>query len=184
MKLVVLLISSFLFLNDFLLFKLVILWFDLFRFVLQHHQKYSFSQQSVLILAENKCLYLLWRQQKIKNLFRNETIIDLINFVVVCQGRPSWSERAVYVEKTRQILVDFPQFNITLFDYDGTIYDLIITVKVAVPDEYSKINLIPGWIGKIIGNHFHLHDNCLLCYYAIICGTNNCFSGHCLYFFL
>ncbi|CAL2033013.1 unnamed protein product [Caenorhabditis brenneri] len=59
----------------------------------------------------------------------NDTIIDLVNFVVVCQGRRSWSERAVNVEKTRQILVDYPQFNITLFDYDGTIYDLIITVK-------------------------------------------------------
>uniref|UniRef100_A0A8R1HR87 SSD domain-containing protein n=1 Tax=Caenorhabditis japonica TaxID=281687 RepID=A0A8R1HR87_CAEJA len=59
----------------------------------------------------------------------NETVVDLINFVVVCQGRPSWSERAVNVEKTRQILADFPQYNITLFDYDGTVYDLIITVK-------------------------------------------------------
>ncbi|ULU06044.1 hypothetical protein L3Y34_018149 [Caenorhabditis briggsae] len=59
----------------------------------------------------------------------NDTVIDLINFVVVCQGRSSWSERAVNVEKTRQILVDYPQYNITLFDYDGTIYDLIITVK-------------------------------------------------------
>ncbi|CAI2338867.1 unnamed protein product [Caenorhabditis sp. 36 PRJEB53466] len=59
----------------------------------------------------------------------NETIVDFVNFVVVCQGRPSWSERAVNVEKTRQILADFPEYNTTLFDYDGTIYDLIITVK-------------------------------------------------------
>lgn len=54
----------------------------------------------------------------------------MINFVVVCQGREKWAERAVNVEKTRQILVDYSDYNITLFDYDGTIYDLIITVKV------------------------------------------------------
>lgn len=59
----------------------------------------------------------------------NDTIIDMINFVVVCQGREKWAERAVNVEKTRQILVDYSDYNITLFDYDGTIYDLIITVK-------------------------------------------------------
>ncbi|CAI5443490.1 unnamed protein product [Caenorhabditis angaria] len=59
----------------------------------------------------------------------NETKVELINFVVVCRGEPSWGTRAISIENTRNIIDRYPQFETSLFDYDATIYDLIITVK-------------------------------------------------------
>ncbi|CAB3404048.1 unnamed protein product [Caenorhabditis bovis] len=59
----------------------------------------------------------------------NETKVDILNFVVVCKGTANWGRRAIALEKTRNIIDEYPQFEVSLFDYDATIYDLIITVK-------------------------------------------------------
>uniref|UniRef100_A0A1I8BQY0 SSD domain-containing protein n=1 Tax=Meloidogyne hapla TaxID=6305 RepID=A0A1I8BQY0_MELHA len=45
-------------------------------------------------------------------------------------GNLNWLERAFFVDKIRHIVDQFPKFNVTVFDYDSTIYDLILGVKV------------------------------------------------------
>ncbi|CAK5075894.1 unnamed protein product [Meloidogyne enterolobii] len=44
-------------------------------------------------------------------------------------GDLNWLERAFFVDKIRNIVDQFPKFNVTVFDYDSTIYDLILGVK-------------------------------------------------------
>lgn len=50
-------------------------------------------------------------------------------FVVVFSGEKNWHQRAFFVEDIRALIDEYPQFNVTVFDYDATIFDLIITVK-------------------------------------------------------
>lgn len=62
--------------------------------------------------------------------FSGEIEIDGINFMVVCRGSLDWNIRAGRIDETRKIIDEYPELNMSLFDYDSTIYDLIITVKV------------------------------------------------------
>ncbi|CAI4221143.1 unnamed protein product [Auanema sp. JU1783] len=59
----------------------------------------------------------------------NSVVMDGINYIVICKGSLDWNIRAGRIDQTRHIIDEYPQFNTTLFDYDSTIYDLIITVK-------------------------------------------------------
>ncbi|KAI1727831.1 patched family domain-containing protein [Ditylenchus destructor] len=59
----------------------------------------------------------------------NRVIIDQFVFVLICHGRRSWHKRAFFVDSVREKVDRYSQFNVTVFDYDSTIYDLIITVK-------------------------------------------------------
>ncbi|KAK5985722.1 hypothetical protein GCK32_012621 [Trichostrongylus colubriformis] len=52
-----------------------------------------------------------------------------MNYVIICRGDLDWNKRAMNVDKVRKIIDSYPQFRTSLFDYDSTIYDLIITVK-------------------------------------------------------
>ncbi|VDM73634.1 unnamed protein product [Strongylus vulgaris] len=54
-----------------------------------------------------------------------------MNFVIVCRGDLDWNRRAKKIDKMRKIVDNYPQHQISLFDYDSTIYDLIIAVKVS-----------------------------------------------------
>uniref|UniRef100_A0A1I8EAR0 SSD domain-containing protein n=1 Tax=Wuchereria bancrofti TaxID=6293 RepID=A0A1I8EAR0_WUCBA len=51
---------------------------------------------------------------------------------MVSCGKGGWTRRAHFVEPIRSILDEYPQYNVTLFDYDGTIFDLISNVKGAI----------------------------------------------------
>jgi len=64
--------------------------------------------------------------------------VDTFVFLVIYRGSNDWNERAHFHNDIREIVDRYPQFNTTVFDYDGTIYDLIITVKV----ELAKAVLI------------------------------------------
>uniref|UniRef100_A0A183FXL1 SSD domain-containing protein n=1 Tax=Heligmosomoides polygyrus TaxID=6339 RepID=A0A183FXL1_HELPZ len=57
-----------------------------------------------------------------------------INYIIICRGRPSFFERAMKIDSIRKIIDEYPVFQTSLFDYDSTIYDLIIAVK----DELTK----------------------------------------------
>uniref|UniRef100_A0A1I7X8Z1 SSD domain-containing protein n=1 Tax=Heterorhabditis bacteriophora TaxID=37862 RepID=A0A1I7X8Z1_HETBA len=60
----------------------------------------------------------------------NGTIVmTKINYIIICRGDLDWNRRAFEIDTTRKIIDEYPQFDISLFDYDSTIYDLIITVK-------------------------------------------------------
>jgi hypothetical protein len=63
--------------------------------------------------------------------FSPNIIIDEFIFVVVFSGDKNWHSRAYFIEQIRSLVDKYPQFNVTVFDYDGTIFDLIITVKVS-----------------------------------------------------
>ncbi|EFO24651.1 hypothetical protein LOAG_03838 [Loa loa] len=61
---------------------------------------------------------------------RNSVIIDSFLFITVSHGIDGWTQRADFLDPIRSVLDEYPQYNITLFDYDGTIFDLISSVKV------------------------------------------------------
>lgn len=50
-------------------------------------------------------------------------------FVVVFTGEKNWHQRATFIEEIRNIIDQYPEFNTTVFDYDATIFDLILTVE-------------------------------------------------------
>ncbi|CAJ0607839.1 unnamed protein product [Cylicocyclus nassatus] len=62
----------------------------------------------------------------------------LMNYIVICRGDLDWNLRATKIDRMRKIIDEYPQFQTSLFDYDSTIYDLIIAVK----DELIKAVLI------------------------------------------
>lgn len=47
-------------------------------------------------------------------------------------GDLNWNRRAFSVEKLRSTLSEYPEFKTSLFDYDATIFDLIITIEVSI----------------------------------------------------
>uniref|UniRef100_A0A914LAQ0 Uncharacterized protein n=1 Tax=Meloidogyne incognita TaxID=6306 RepID=A0A914LAQ0_MELIC len=55
--------------------------------------------------------------------------VDSFVFGISRGGDLNWLERAFFVDKIRHIVDLFPKFNVTVFDYDSTIYDLILGVK-------------------------------------------------------
>ncbi|VDK56526.1 unnamed protein product [Cylicostephanus goldi] len=61
-----------------------------------------------------------------------------MNYIVICRGDLDWNLRAKKIDSMRKIIDQYPQFQTSLFDYDSTIYDLIIAVK----DELIKAVLI------------------------------------------
>uniref|UniRef100_A0A915M184 Uncharacterized protein n=1 Tax=Meloidogyne javanica TaxID=6303 RepID=A0A915M184_MELJA len=56
--------------------------------------------------------------------------VDSFVFGISRGGNLNWLERAFFVDKIRNIVDQFPKFNVTVFDYDSTIYDLILGVKL------------------------------------------------------
>ncbi|WKX94411.1 hypothetical protein Q1695_011571 [Nippostrongylus brasiliensis] len=69
----------------------------------------------------------------------NGTVSDVwMNYIIICRGELDWNRRAMKVDNIRKIIDAYPKFQTSLFDYDSTIYDLIITVK----DELIKAVVI------------------------------------------
>uniref|UniRef100_A0A914MJB7 Uncharacterized protein n=1 Tax=Meloidogyne incognita TaxID=6306 RepID=A0A914MJB7_MELIC len=67
--------------------------------------------------------------------------VDSFVFGISRGGDLNWLERAFFVDKIRNIVDQFPKFNVTVFDYDSTIYDLILGVKISPsPDTYILTN--------------------------------------------
>jgi hypothetical protein len=52
--------------------------------------------------------------------FRSKVIIDSFVFVVIFTGEKNWHERAFFIEELRALIDEYPQFNVTVFDYDST----------------------------------------------------------------
>uniref|UniRef100_A0A915DHD9 CRAL-TRIO domain-containing protein n=2 Tax=Ditylenchus dipsaci TaxID=166011 RepID=A0A915DHD9_9BILA len=93
------------------------------------------------------------------NSSRSEVVVDSFMFVLICQGKRDWHQRAFFIERIRQLVDQYSQFNVSVFDYDATIYDLIITVQV----EMLKAVLItiacmtvlyPPWCTRMVGIRF------------------------------
>uniref|UniRef100_A0A914Y7Z0 Uncharacterized protein n=1 Tax=Panagrolaimus superbus TaxID=310955 RepID=A0A914Y7Z0_9BILA len=66
---------------------------------------------------------------KVFNYHSNPYQLKSFLFVIVCYGKRSWHDRAYFIEKIRAITDKYSQYKVTVFDYDATIFDLIITVK-------------------------------------------------------
>ncbi|KHN85558.1 Patched domain-containing protein 3 [Toxocara canis] len=60
---------------------------------------------------------------------RGQTVLDSFILTVIYKGTHGWLVRAQLASEIREFLLDYPQYNITLFDYDSSIFDLIMTVK-------------------------------------------------------
>uniref|UniRef100_A0A7E4UPX2 SSD domain-containing protein n=1 Tax=Panagrellus redivivus TaxID=6233 RepID=A0A7E4UPX2_PANRE len=58
-----------------------------------------------------------------------QVVIDNFVFILVCHGERNWHDRAFFIDKIRAIIDRYQQFEASVFDYDATIFDLIITVK-------------------------------------------------------
>uniref|UniRef100_A0A915LSL5 Glucuronosyltransferase n=1 Tax=Meloidogyne javanica TaxID=6303 RepID=A0A915LSL5_MELJA len=67
--------------------------------------------------------------------------VDSFVFGISRGGDLNWLERAFFVDKIRHIVDQFPKFNVTVFDYDSTIYDLILGVKVTMINLLMAIGL-------------------------------------------
>ncbi|KHN85567.1 Patched domain-containing protein 3 [Toxocara canis] len=60
---------------------------------------------------------------------RGQTVLDSFILTVIYKGADGWLARAQLSYEIREFLLDYAQYNITLFDYDSSIFDLITTVK-------------------------------------------------------
>ncbi|KJH52637.1 patched family protein [Dictyocaulus viviparus] len=94
---------------------------------------------------EHLQLFLNQRQlsdrASVKYTKNNETLDFLrMNFIVICRGDLDWNRRAMKIDSMRKIIDEYPKFQSSLFDYDCTIYDLIITVKCSYMLSLSRGN--------------------------------------------
>ncbi|KAI6186174.1 Patched domain-containing protein 3 [Aphelenchoides besseyi] len=80
-------------------------------------------------LLDDKNVVLWHKEESNDTNNREEVVLDSFVFVVVCFGERTWHQRADFVEQIRNLIDKYPQFDVSVFDYDATIYDLIITVK-------------------------------------------------------
>ncbi|CAD5213204.1 unnamed protein product [Bursaphelenchus okinawaensis] len=55
--------------------------------------------------------------------------IDSFVLLVICHGERNWHSRAFFVDKLRSMVDSHPEYKASVFDYDATIFDLIITAK-------------------------------------------------------
>uniref|UniRef100_A0A0K0E744 SSD domain-containing protein n=1 Tax=Strongyloides stercoralis TaxID=6248 RepID=A0A0K0E744_STRER len=76
----------------------------------------------------------------VKYTIDNEGNVKLNAFVIVIinHHKRSWHERAYLLSKVRNLINNYPEYNVTAYDYDATIFDLIITV----PEEMLKAVLL------------------------------------------
>uniref|UniRef100_A0A1I7SVM0 SSD domain-containing protein n=1 Tax=Bursaphelenchus xylophilus TaxID=6326 RepID=A0A1I7SVM0_BURXY len=58
--------------------------------------------------------------------------VDSFVFLIICHGERNWHTRAFFVDEMRSLIDSYPQFQASVFDYDATIFDLIITAKVTL----------------------------------------------------
>ncbi|KAH7715957.1 CRE-PTR-13 protein [Aphelenchoides avenae] len=56
-------------------------------------------------------------------------VLDSFVFVIVSYGERDWHERAHFIESLRDLVDRYSRFNVTVFDFDSTIFDLILSVK-------------------------------------------------------
>ncbi|MFH4976379.1 hypothetical protein AB6A40_003088 [Gnathostoma spinigerum] len=56
-------------------------------------------------------------------------IVDSFIFIVTMRGREGWNQRAQHGLKVREKIGKYQQFDVTMFDYDATIFDIILTIK-------------------------------------------------------
>lgn len=58
-----------------------------------------------------------------------ERKLEAFQMTAVAQNMSEWSNRAVYVERCRTVLQNYPRFNATVYDGDSAVLDLILTAK-------------------------------------------------------
>lgn len=63
--------------------------------------------------------------------FSGTVVLDSFVFVIVSYGERDWHERAHFIESLRDLVDRYSRFNVTVFDFDSTIFDLILSVKVS-----------------------------------------------------
>ena len=88
-----------------------------------------FSYQKTLFKEEIYLLIVLFSEFPVGV---SKLIYSILYFSWIIKGDLNWLERAFFVDKIRNIVDQFPKFNVTVFDYDSTIYDLILGVKVII----------------------------------------------------
>uniref|UniRef100_A0AC35TYS7 SSD domain-containing protein n=1 Tax=Rhabditophanes sp. KR3021 TaxID=114890 RepID=A0AC35TYS7_9BILA len=64
--------------------------------------------------------------------------VDGFVFLVIAHGKRGWHDRAHMLQRLRNLLLQYSTFNTTVYDYDATIFDLILTV----PQELTKAVLL------------------------------------------
>ncbi|CEF60801.1 Sterol-sensing domain and Patched family-containing protein [Strongyloides ratti] len=76
----------------------------------------------------------------VKYTIDNNGNVKLNAFVIVIinHQKRSWHERAYLLSRVRNLINKYPEYNVTAYDYDATIFDLIITV----PEEMLKAVLL------------------------------------------
>ena len=87
--------------------------------------------------------------KKTFRIFSDQVIIDQFVFLVVCHGERSWYERADFAQNIRALIDEYPQFQVSLFDYDATIFDLNYNRQIGDDKSGSR--------------DARLHDRRLLC---------------------
>jgi hypothetical protein len=65
-------------------------------------------------------------------------VVDSFVFTTTNKNMTEWLDKANFINKVRQVFQKYPEFQATPFDYDATIFDLILTVK----DELIRAVLI------------------------------------------
>ncbi|KAI6242635.1 Patched domain-containing protein 3 [Aphelenchoides fujianensis] len=110
------------------------LWLrDFLRYDQRKHQK-SNSSAAYTPSYQRTPDFLVDRMMADKNVVKwhkegDRVVLDSFVFVIVRYGKRSWHERADIIEQLRNLIDRYPQFEVSAFDYDSTIFDLIITVK-------------------------------------------------------
>uniref|UniRef100_A0A0K0FJ16 SSD domain-containing protein n=1 Tax=Strongyloides venezuelensis TaxID=75913 RepID=A0A0K0FJ16_STRVS len=67
-----------------------------------------------------------------------EVKLDAFVIVIINHQKRTWHERGYLLSRVRNLIKNYPEFNVTAYDYDATIFDLIITV----PEEILKAVLL------------------------------------------
>ncbi|KHN83637.1 Patched-related protein 9 [Toxocara canis] len=57
------------------------------------------------------------------------TKLVAFQMTIIAHNMSEWSSRAIYLDECRSVLLRYPQFNATIFDWDSAVLDLILTVK-------------------------------------------------------
>ncbi|KHN85560.1 Patched domain-containing protein 3, partial [Toxocara canis] len=60
---------------------------------------------------------------------RGQAVVDSFILVLTFNGTAAWSQRAQFLSEIREFLLDYTEYNITLFNIDSTFLDIITTVK-------------------------------------------------------
>ncbi|VDO30770.1 unnamed protein product [Brugia timori] len=109
---------------------------------------------SKFLADKNVLHYHIVDRHVISYLSLHSVIVDSFLFIMVSCGKGGWTRRAHFVDPIRSILDEYPHYNVTLFDYDGTIFDLISNVKLIARTDQSSNN----YNGMHYAHMLHIHN--------------------------